>query len=210
MINTLTCPETTTQPVYIRAEATPDGVSILTSLSGDDYKHTTLIAYEDAVNRLDNGTYDSRPDTGYAIHHAIADGGIHGWFDYTAQHTVTMWRWLIATVFVDEMKRENGTTPVTESDGTSSQVALYSNGKAVLSVYACAERLAMANHIEGALIERYGAEKGTENAVIFYRAMLDEHSGTLTPFGREVLADMHDSFIRELEENGWPDEPVTH
>jgi hypothetical protein len=28
--------------------------------------------------------------------------------DFTAQHNVTMWRWLIAACFVAEMKRENG------------------------------------------------------------------------------------------------------
>jgi hypothetical protein len=37
--------------------------------------------------------------------------------------------------FVAEMKRENGTTTVTEADGTSSQVAIYSNGNAGMVVY---------------------------------------------------------------------------
>ena len=210
MSNILTFPKTAKRSGYIRAEATPDGVSILTSTSGDDYEHTTLIAYEDAVNRLDNGTYDDHPDTGYAIHRAIADGGVHGWFDYTTQHNVMMWRWLIATVFLAEMKRENGTTAVAGLDGTTSQVAIYSNGKVAMPVYPCTERMAMANNIEGAMIERYGTEVGAENAVIFYRAMLDEHAGTLTKFGRETLAEMHDFFISDLEENGWPETPVAH
>jgi hypothetical protein len=26
----------------------------------------------------------------------VADGEARGWFDFTAQHNVTMWRWLIA------------------------------------------------------------------------------------------------------------------
>jgi hypothetical protein len=46
-----------------------------------------------------------------------------------------MWRWLIAATFVSEMKRENGTTTVTEADGKSSQVAIYSNGNAGIVVY---------------------------------------------------------------------------
>ena len=77
------------------------------------------------MNGLDAGEYDDKPDIGYAIHFAVADGGARGWFDFTAQHNVTMWRWLIAATFISEMKRENGTTTVTESDGTSSQVAIY-------------------------------------------------------------------------------------
>ena len=121
-----------------------------------------------------------------------------------------MWRWLIAATFVSEMKRENGTTTVTEADGTSSQVAIYSNGNAGMVVYPFAERLAMANNIEGAMIERYGVEQGTENAIVFYRAMLDAERGELTPFGRETLAELHDGFIADLDENGWPEMPAAH
>ncbi|MGN2399314.1 hypothetical protein ACTFJT_29150, partial [Klebsiella quasipneumoniae] len=103
-----------------------------------------LISYESAVNRLDAGEYDDTPNIGYAIHFAVADGGARGWFDFTAQHNVTMWRWLIAATFISEMKRENGTTTVTEADGKSSLVTFYSNGTAGIVVYPFAERLAMA------------------------------------------------------------------
>ncbi|MBK1779379.1 MAG: hypothetical protein IPZ45_24420, partial [Escherichia coli] len=89
-------------------------------------------------------------------------------------------------------------------------VAIYSNGKAALPVYPFAERLAMANNIEGALIERYGVEQGTEKAIVFYQAMLDTERGELTPFGRETLAELHNSFIAELDENGWPEMPLAH
>ncbi|MCV5721078.1 hypothetical protein OFM97_31240, partial [Escherichia coli] len=78
------------------------------------YEQVALISYESAVNGLDAGEYDDKPDIGYAIHFAVADGGARGWFDFTAQHNVTMWRWLIAATFISEMKRENGTTTVTE------------------------------------------------------------------------------------------------
>lgn len=70
-----------------------------------------------------------------------------------------MWRWLIAATFISEMKRENGTTTVTEADGKSSLVTFYSNDTAGIVVYPFAERLAMANNMEGAMIERYGIEQ---------------------------------------------------
>ena len=79
------------------------------------------------MNGLDAGEYDDKPDIGYAIHFAVADGGARGWFDFTAQHNVTMWRWLIAATFISEMKRENGTTTIKEDDGKSSLVTFYSN-----------------------------------------------------------------------------------
>ncbi|EPL7088925.1 hypothetical protein ACYUM6_000829 [Enterobacter hormaechei] len=197
-------------PDLFHAEATPHGVNIMTRNDAGMYEHVALINYEKVVVRLDAGEYDNKTDEGFALHLAVADGGARGWFDFTTQHNVTMWRWLIAACFVAEMKRENGTTSVTESDGTSSQVAIYSNGNAGMVVYPFAERLAMANNIEGAMIERYGVEQGTENAIVFYRAMLDTERGELTPFGRETLAELHDHFIADLDENGWPEMPAAH
>ncbi len=194
----------------LHAEATPHGVNIMTRNYAGGYEQFALISYESAVNRLDAGEYDDTPNIGYAIHFAVADGGARGWFDFTAQHNVTMWRWLIAATFISEMKRENGTTTVTEADGKSSLVTFYSNGTAGIVVYPFAERLAMANNIEGAMIERYGIEQGTANAIVFYQAMIDTERGELTPFGRETLAELHDGFIADLNENGLPEMPAAH
>lgn len=197
-------------PDLFHAEATPHGVNIMTRNDAGMYEHVAIITYESAVSRLDAGEYDDTPDIGYAIHFAVADGGARGWFDFTAQHNVTMWRWLIAATFISEMKRENGTTTVTEADGKSSLVTFYSNDTAGIVVYPFAERLAMANNMEGAMIERYGIEQGTANAIVFYQAMIDTERGELTPFGRETLAELHDGFIADLNENGLPEMPAAH
>ncbi|MBG0658634.1 hypothetical protein [Enterobacter roggenkampii] len=193
-----------------RAEATPDGVNIMTRNDAGMYEHVCLVPYSDAVTHLDSGRYDEIPDEGFALHFAVADGGARGWFNFTPQHEVTMWRWLIAATFVSEMKRENGTTTIKEDDGKSSLVTFYSNGTEGIVVYPFAERLAMANNMEGAMIERYGIEQGTANAIVFYQAMLDTERGELTPFGRQTLAELHDGFIADLNENGWPEMPAAH
>ncbi len=133
-----------------------------------------------------------------------------GYFDYTSQHHVIMWRWLIATAFINEMRKENGTVSIIDDSGNHSVVSVYSNGIVAMPLYPVAERLAMANNIEGAMIEKYGVDVGTKNAIIFYSNMFDVEQGTLTSFGREVLADLHNSFIAELNENGIPEAPVTH
>ncbi|WP_406916762.1 hypothetical protein [Klebsiella oxytoca] len=192
------------------AEATPRGVNIMTRNDAGMNEHVCLVTYSDAVTHLDSGRYDEIPDEGFTLHFAVADGGARGWFDFTAQHNVTMWRWLIAATFISEMKRENGTTTVTEPDGTSSQVAIYSNGKVSIPVYPFSERLAMANNIEGALIERYGPEQGAEKAIVFYQSMLDVDVGELTSTGREILAGLHDCFIDDIEQSGLPEAPVAH
>ncbi|EPG6141961.1 hypothetical protein VSR96_20850 [Klebsiella pneumoniae] len=194
----------------LHAEATPHGLNIKASNDAGGYELVALISYESAVNRLDAGEYDDTPNIGYAIHFAVADGGARGWFDFTAQHNLTMWRWLIAATFISEMKRENGTTTITEDDGKSSLVTFYSNGTEGIVVYPFAERLAMANNMEGAMIERYGIEQGTANAIVFYQAMIDTERGELTPFGRETLAELHDGFIADLNENGLPEMPAAH
>ncbi|VGL33899.1 2-polyprenylphenol hydroxylase related flavodoxin oxidoreductase [Klebsiella quasipneumoniae] len=194
----------------LHAEATPHGVNIMTRNDAGMYEHVALISYESAVNGLDAGEYDDKPDIGYAIHFAVADGGARGWFNFTPQHEVTMWRWLIAATFVSEMKRENGTTTIKEDDGKSSLVTFYSNGTEGIVVYPFAERLAMANNMEGAMIERYGIEQGTANAIVFYQAMIDTERGELTPFGRQTLAELHDGFIADLNESGLPEMPAAH
>ncbi|UKW19053.1 hypothetical protein [Enterobacter cloacae] len=197
-------------PDLFHAEATPHGVNIMTRNDAGMYEHVCLVPYSDAVTHLDSGRYDEIPDEGFALHFAVADGGARGWFNFTPQHEVTMWRWLIAATFVSEMKRENGTTTIKEDDGKSSLVTFYSNGTEGIVVYPFAERLAMANNMEGAMIERYGVEQGTEKAIVFYQAMLDTERGELTPFGRETLAELHDGFIADLNENGWPEMPLAH
>ncbi|WP_438439261.1 hypothetical protein [Klebsiella quasipneumoniae] len=194
----------------LHAEATPHGVNIMASNDAGGYEQVAIIDYLSAVNRLDAGEYDDTPNIGYAIHFAVADGGARGWFDFTAQHNLTMWRWLIAATFISEMKRENGTTTITEDDGKSSLVTFYSNGTEGIVVYPFAERLAMANNMEGAMIERYGIEQGTANAIVFYQAMIDTERGELTPFGRQTLAELHDGFIADLHENGLPEMPAAH
>lgn len=200
----------TDNPDLFHAEATPHGVNIMTRNDAGMYEHICLVPYSDAVTHLDSGRYDEIPDEGFALHFAVADGGARGWFNFTPQHEVTMWRWLIAATFVSEMKRENGTTTIKEDDGKSSLVTFYSNGTEGIVVYPFAERLAMANNIEGAMIERYGIEQGTANAIVFYQAMIDTERGELTPFGRETLAELHDHFIADLNENGWPEMPAAH
>ncbi|HBS1667669.1 TPA: hypothetical protein MAC44_004632 [Klebsiella quasipneumoniae subsp. quasipneumoniae] len=197
-------------PDLFHAEATPHGVNIMTRNDAGMYEHVCLVPYSDAVTHLDSGRYDDIPDEGFTLHLAVADGGARGWFNFTPQHEVTMWRWLIAATFVSEMKRENGTTTIKEDDGKSSLVTFYSNGTEGIVVYPFAERLAMANNMEGAMIERYGVEQGTEKAIVFYQAMLDTERGELTPFGRETLAELHDHFIADLHENGLPEMPAAH
>ncbi len=134
------------------AEATPDGVNIMHRSNNGMTERVETVSYIDAVNRLDAGDYDDKPDEGMFIHLAIASGGNQGYFDYTSQHHVIMWRWLIATALINEMRKENGTVSIIDDSGNHSVVSVYSNGIVAMPLYPVAERLAMANNIEGAMI----------------------------------------------------------
>lgn len=57
------------------AEATPDGVNIMHRSNDGMTERVETVSYIDAVNRLDAGDYDDKPDEGMSIHLAIADGG---------------------------------------------------------------------------------------------------------------------------------------
>ncbi|WP_191938392.1 hypothetical protein IFU37_014915 [Pantoea agglomerans] len=119
------------------------------------------------------------------------------------------WRWAVAHAFDEEQRQANGTVTCEWRPGEYVQCAIYRGQHGAMNLYPAAERMAMANNIEGALIERFGREEGTRNAIEFYVAMRDAGGG-LTPMGREVMSRMHDMFIREVNECGLPDEPVTH
>lgn len=119
------------------------------------------------------------------------------------------WRWLVAAAFDEEQRKANGTVEVEWRPGDMRVCALYVGKFGAMNLYPSAERLAMANNIEGALIERYGREQGTHNAIQFYIGMKEKNGG-LTQLGREVLSGLHDAFIQELNETGLPETPTAH
>ncbi|MEY2343644.1 hypothetical protein I3679_002720 [Proteus mirabilis] len=82
-----------------------------------------------------------------------------------------MWRWIVAASFVAEQADNNGTHQVDNGRGKTITAAIYRNKHAALTVYAASERMLLANHIEGAAYEHYGAENGAIMAVKIYRIL---------------------------------------
>jgi len=125
------------------------------------------------------------------------------------ENMLLFWRWVVAHAFDEEQREANGTVNCEWRPGEYVECTIYRGPHGAMNLYPAAERMAMANNIEGALIERYGREEGTRNAIQFYVGMKDPKGG-LTLMGREVMSRMHDSFICEMNEHGMPDGPVTH
>jgi len=125
------------------------------------------------------------------------------------ENMLLFWRWVVAHAFDEEQCEANGTITCEWRPGEFVECAIYRGPHGAMNLYPAAERMAMANNIEGALIERFGREEGTRNAIQLYVAMKDPRGG-LTSMGREMMYRLHDSFISDMNEYGIPDEPVTH
>jgi len=125
------------------------------------------------------------------------------------ENMLLFWRWVVAHAFDEEQRQANGTVTCEWRPGEFVECAIYRGPHGGMNLYPSAERKAMADNIEGALIERFGREEGTRNAIQFYVAMKEPAAG-LTPLGREVMSRLHDTFLCDMNEHGLPDEPVTH
>ncbi|MGX8941596.1 hypothetical protein ACWWJF_15800 [Symbiopectobacterium sp. Eva_TO] len=186
-------------------ENIPDGINISQHTAERLYGHVDLIPYADAMTRLDAGEWDDDLNLAFEIARKWGQSD----YDYTHHDALLLWRWVIAFAFNHEQRVANGTVTVEWRPGEFRECAVYQGEYGAMNLYLSAERFAMANNIEGALIEKYGPEQGMMNAIQFYTAMRGERGG-LSDMGREVLCELHDSFIKTLNDSGMPEAPTAH
>lgn len=186
-----------------KAEATPDGIRI----------GNRVIGYSGVVRQLDNGHYDKCNYEGLQMLACIQEARESGWLLLSVEKEVLIWRWLVVTVFVNEEREKNGTVEVANEDGGTDLAVIYAGKNGAISIYPGAERFALANHVEGCAIEKYGTETGLKLALRMYKDMVavDPKKGfRMSAMGREGLELLHDSFIEQIQTEGMPAMPVTH
>lgn len=172
----------------------------------EDYVSVASFPLADIPRRVDAGEFDDMPGLDADLFSC--------WLEETPKETIQesdcllFWRWLIAATFIMEQQQANGTVSVEWRPGEWKECAMYCGERGGMNLHPLSERLAMANNIEGALIEKFGEEEGTRNAIEFYRGMRGA-DGYLTEMGRDVLSKMHDYFI-EIIESGELPSPVEH
>ncbi|MFP2682167.1 hypothetical protein [Enterobacter ludwigii] len=172
-----------------------------------------VIGYSVAVRQLDNGNYDKRIPDGLELLACIMEGIESGWFNPGIEKEIILWRWMLVAVFIAEEQEKNGTSEVANDSGGFDKAVIYSGQHGSISIYPAPERFALANHVEGIAIEKYGQELGQQMALRMYKGMLaeDEVQGLqLSQFGREGFNLLHDSFIEQIQKEGMPDMPVMH
>ncbi|HDN7458979.1 TPA: hypothetical protein P2B70_003697 [Salmonella enterica subsp. enterica serovar Eastbourne] len=172
-----------------------------------------VIGYSAAIRQLDNGHYDKSIAEGMELLACIMEAVESNWISLSTEKQIIIFRWLVVAVFIAEEQEKNGTVDVPNGDGGFDTAVIYSGQRGSISVYPCAERFALANHVEGLAIEKYGRDVGQQLALRMYQDMIfsdDQYSFRLSATGREGFALLHDSFIEQIQTEGMPDMPVMH
>ncbi|EBW6663758.1 hypothetical protein DP683_24935, partial [Salmonella enterica subsp. enterica serovar Reading] len=136
-----------------------------------------------------------------------------GWVALYIKKELILWRWLVATVFINEERDRNGTIDIPNESGGVDTAVIYSGKKGDLSIYPGPLRFSLANHVESIAIEKYGVEKGSMMALRMYQDMVIADPGDgfrMSPFGREGLEMLHDDYIGMIKTSGMPEMPVMH
>ena len=184
-------------------ETTPNGIKI----------GNRVIGWSGAVKQFDGSRFDSRSSEGLRWLACIMDAVAAGWVSLGAEKELILWRWLVATVFINEEKDKNGTIEIPNEDGGVDIAVIYSGKKGNLSIYPGPLRFSLANHVEGIAIEKYGVCEGSALALRMYQDMVIADPGygfRMSPFGRKGLEMLHDDYIGEINTNGMPEAHVIH
>ncbi|TKJ94578.1 hypothetical protein [Erwinia persicina] len=194
-------------------EATPDGINIMAQNAEGIYQHLKLVGYSAMIRQLDGGQFDTRLSEGVRVLAEIYQGNVKGWFRQSDEQAMTCWRWIVATLFINEQLDQHGTIDTLKEDGTTERTAVYRGGIGGISIYPATERFALANNIEGLAFEKFGADACVK-AVMIYQSMTetDADGGNLrlSQWGRDSMALLHDGFIEMLNTEGMPAAPVAH
>lgn len=184
-------------------EATPDGIKVT----------GRIIGYHSIISQLDSGKYDEKLPEGLRMLACIWEAKSTGWINLSLEKDVTIYRWLVVTLFINEERRKNGTIEITNDCGVSEFDVMYIGKHGGINISPAIERFVLARYVEGLAIEKYGHDVGIGLALSIYQDMVEISpcSGLqLSATGREGLEIMHDEFIKLLKTDGMPEMPVAH
>lgn len=188
---------------YIFPEITPDGIKTGNRVTG----------WSGAVRHFDSPRFDHCLPEGFRWLACIYDAKKFGWANLSTEQEVSLHRWLVSSVFINEERVKNGTVEVLNDDGGTDIAVIYRGKDYGLSIYPGPLRLSLANHVEEAFIEKYGTEQGMVAALRMYRGMLtaDLKLGfKISDMGREGLEILLNDWIEMVNNNVMPARPVMH
>lgn len=183
-------------------EATPGGV-----ITGSG-----LVDFLSVAESLSRGDYDHNQHEGMGLACAALDGVALTWFAAAPAQHASLWLWVVAAAFVAEQLKNNGDVDVIGKDGVKVKAAVYIGQYGAMTVYPAAERFALASHVEGYALQKYGTIAGMDLSIQYYQTMVEWRDGTywLSAHGRDVLADLHDNLLATIHHSGVPAMPTEH
>lgn len=178
-------------------EHSEHGVILITEAANQE-----AISYSEALDALNDGSFDGDLLLGFELVLAICKGERDGFFNQTNHQRVILWRWIVAASFVMEQADINGTHKISDGQGGTDTAAIYRNEHAALTVYPASERMLLANHVEAVAYERHGAEIGADMAASMYKDFIDlepKKGCRLSETGKTYLNLIHDELIKSIE-----------
>lgn len=189
-------------------EHSEHGVILITDAANQE-----AISYSEALDALDNGSFDSDLLLGFELVLAMCKGERDGFFNQTNQQRVKLWRWITAASFVMEQADNNVIHKMDNGQGQIVTAAIYRNEHAALTVTAATERLLLADHVEGVAYEAFGSNDGALMAVKMYKDFINlepKKGCRLSDKGREGLAILHNELIQWIESSEFNDTVTVH
>lgn len=172
-----------------------------------------VIGWSGAVRQFDSPRFDDCLPEGFRWLACIYDAQNFGWSQLSTEQEVTLHRWLVASVFINEERDKNGIVEVPNNEGGVDIAVVYRGKNYSLSIYPGPLRLSLANHVEGIFIEEYGIEQGLVAALRMYKGMLttDLKQGfKISDMGREGLEMLLNDWVEMINTDGLPAKPVMH
>ena len=203
MSNVLKFPKMPEKSGSFSAEATPDGVRC----------GNKVIGYSSAIRQLNDGRFDNPLSEGFGVIAELSLAEINGWFKPSLEQQVSVWRWMVAGVFIVEQMTANGTVAVSQNDDTPTYAVRYVGEHGGIVVYPATERFSLARNIEELAFEQFTHDNPHQKALMIYQSMLEatpDGGMTLSKWGREGMAMLHDGFIEMLNTEGMPAAPTAH
>ncbi|HFW3588242.1 TPA: hypothetical protein ACIBIV_002102 [Salmonella enterica subsp. enterica serovar Birkenhead] len=197
---------------FDQAKATPEGINLVRITEAGWCVSVKLVDWETALRWLESGVFDCETVSGLRFAAALMEGEARDYFRPDNEQRAIFWRWLVAVVFINEQREKNGIARIPNDKGGTDIATIYSGEKGALSVYPSGVRLALATHVEGFSMERFGRVEGLKLALKMYMTMLTIRDGDfcLSATGQDGMNILHDDYIEMLEAEGIPDAPVMH
>lgn len=196
---------------YAEAE---QGFILLFHTHPDGSRDVVRSEYPDTVIKaLDAGAYDRHLPVGMQLVVALWTGMQGGDFTLLDCDLITVWRWVVAAVFIGMLERKNGVIEAqTDDGGTELTPVFVGEGGRAMNVFMSSVRLALAVQMEDIAYQRYPGEMARDMILRTYNNMITTENGVLalSEFGDEMLSLLHNSFLRTIYNDGIPPAPTEH